>query len=180
MAFSGSMTFNPTTDPLVGADGKEFMLQPPSSGDLPSKGFLRGREQYGFPIASTPDATVSIAVSPTSDRLQLLAPFKPWAGTEFAKLPILVKVEGKCTTDHISAAGPWLKYKGHLENLAANTLIGATNAYTKTINVTTSALTGLEGTIPEVGFEYKAKGVQSIVVADWNYGEGSAREHAAM
>jgi aconitase A len=119
-------------------------------------------------------------IDESSDRLQLLESFEPWDGQEFRDLRLLIKVAGKCTTDHISAAGPWLKYKGHLENISKNTLIGATNAFNGKVNVATNFSTGVEDTIPAVCFDYKAKNIPWAIVADYNYGEGSAREHAAM
>lgn len=180
MALSGSTTFNPTTDSLLDSDGKAFKLVPPSSSDLPSQGFIKGRPAYGFPISSKPDSSLNIEIDEKSDRLQLLEPFEAWDGQEFTNLRLLVKVAGKCTTDHISAAGPWLKYKGHLENISKNTLIGATNAFTGQVNVIRNSIDGENDTIPNVCFAYKKKGINWAVVADSNYGEGSAREHAAM
>jgi aconitase A len=180
MSISGSTTFNPITDTLMDKDGNPFMLDPPSSADLPPQGFLKGRPFYGFPIASNPDSSITISISESSDRLQLLESFEPWNGKDFEDLQLLVKVSGKCTTDHISAAGPWLKYKGHLENISRNTLIGATNAFNGKVNSVMNVLTGKEDTIPNVAFDFKSKNVPWAVVADFNYGEGSAREHAAM
>jgi aconitase A len=180
MSLSGSTTFNPATDSLIDKDGNSFKLSPPSSADLPAQGFLKGRSAYGFPIASEPDSSINISISESSDRLQLLDSFEPWNGKDFEDLQLLVKVSGKCTTDHISAAGPWLKYKGHLENISKNTLIGATNAYNGKVNTALNALTGKQDTIPNVAFDYKSKNVPWAVIADFNYGEGSAREHAAM
>jgi aconitase A len=180
MSLSGKTTFNPATDFLNDQDGKPFKLVPPSSADLPLEGFLKGRPTFGYPIASRPDTSINIVIDKTSDRLQLLESFAPWDGQEFQDLRLLVKVAGKCTTDHISAAGPWLKYKGHLENISKNTLIGATNAFNGKVNVITNFSTGSEDTIPNVCFDYKAKNIPWVIVADSNYGEGSAREHAAM
>ncbi|KAJ2999504.1 aconitate hydratase [Globomyces sp. JEL0801] len=180
MAFSGSMSFNPVTDELLDVNGQPFKFTPPQSDDLPSNGFLEGRPAFGIPISSKPDGTVKISIDKKSDRLQLLESFEAWDGKEFEDLQLLVKVAGKCTTDHISAAGPWLKYKGHLENISKNTLIGATNAYNGKVNLITNELSGKEDTIPNVAFDYKAKNIPWAIIADWNYGEGSAREHAAM
>ncbi|KAJ3262591.1 aconitate hydratase [Boothiomyces macroporosus] len=180
MTFSGRTDFNPITDSLKDINGNEFKLKPPKSDDLPSSGFLEGRPAFGFPISSEPDESIEITISKESDRLQLLESFEPWDGKEFENLQLLVKAEGKCTTDHISAAGVWLKYKGHLENISKNTLIGATNAFHGKVNVARNAITNELDTIPNVGFDYRAKGVSSAIIGDWNYGEGSAREHAAM
>ncbi|KAJ3304365.1 aconitate hydratase [Kappamyces sp. JEL0829] len=180
MTIAGSTVFNPLTDSLTAADGTSFKLTAPKSQDLPSSGFLQGRPLYGYPVQSEPSEDVEITIDPSSDRLQILESFQPWDGNEFTNLKLLVKVKGKCTTDHISAAGPWLKYKGHLENISKNTLIGAVNAFTDKVNSTVNQLTGEEDTIPNVAFAYKAQNVPWVIVADSNYGEGSAREHAAM
>jgi aconitase A len=180
MGLSGSTTFNPMTDSLLDKNGSEFYLTPPSSADLPSDGFLKGRPDYGFPIISEFDPTVIIQIDKNSDRLQLLEPFPEWDQKEFSNLQILAKTKGKCTTDHISAAGPWLKYKGHLENISMNTLIGATNAFSGKVNVATNSVDLKSDTIPNVAFEYRKNKIPWCVIADSNYGEGSAREHAAM
>jgi aconitase A len=180
MSLSGTTTFNPVTDSLTDKDGNLFKLSPPSSADLPSNGFLKGRTTFGYPVASKPDPSVTIVIDEKSDRLQLLESFKPWDGKDFNDLRLLVKISGKCTTDHISAAGPWLKYKGHLENISKNTLIGATNSFTGKVNVIKNFSTGKQDTIPNVCFDYKSKNIPWAIVADFNYGEGSAREHAAM
>ncbi|KAI8913510.1 aconitate hydratase [Gorgonomyces haynaldii] len=179
-AFSGKLTFNPATDSLLDKDGKPFKLVPPQCEDLPSKGFSKGRDHLGFPVKGSGDASVEVKIDPKSDRLQVLAPFKKWDGKEFENVRLLVKTLGKCTTDHISAAGPWLKYKGHLENLATNTLMGATNAFNGKINQILNQVTNEQDTIPKTAFAYKKAGIPWAVVADWNYGEGSAREHAAL
>lgn len=150
MTLSGKLSFNPVTDPLTAADGSQFKLDPPSSQDLPPKGFIPGREAYQ-PLLSPPDSSISIDVDPKSTRLQLLDPFEPWSGTEFMGLKLLVKVKGKCTTDHISAAGQWLKYKGHLENIANNTLIGATNAFNGKVNSVLNEVTGKVGFVVTCG-----------------------------
>lgn len=182
IAFSGKLSFNPATDSLVDPKtGEKFMFQPPRGDDLPAKGFERGRETYSPPPAyPTPDPSRSITVDPKSTRLQLLDPFSPWNGAELLDQRVLVKAKGKCTTDHISAAGKWLKYKGHLENISENTLIGAMNAFNGKVNMVKNLTTGKEDTIPNVAKDYKAKGLGWIVVADHNYGEGSAREHGAL
>lgn len=180
MAFAGRLTFNPVTDTLTDASGKPFKFEPPSGQDLPEAGFIAGRESYKPPVGTRPNPEVHIDVDPKSSRLQLLEPFSAWNGQELKDMKVLVKVQGKCTTDHISAAGPWLKYKGHLENIANNTLIGATNAFNGKVNAVLNELTGGEDTIPNVGRHYKANNVPWVVIADSNYGEGSAREHAAL
>ncbi|KAI8997597.1 aconitate hydratase [Pilobolus umbonatus] len=181
MAFAGKLSFNPMTDALIGKDGKEFHFQPPTGDDLPSQGFEAGRATYEPPSPTpTPDASVKINIDPESTRLQELAPFEPWSGDEFRDIRVLVKVKGKCTTDHISAAGPWLKYKGHLQNIAENTLIGAQNADNGKVNSALDITNNKEDTIPEVAKSYKNQNIDWMVVADHNYGEGSAREHAAL
>ncbi|KAF9129987.1 aconitate hydratase [Mortierella sp. 14UC] len=180
MSLSGKLTFNPLTDPLIDASGNEFMLQPPYGDNLPQNGFIPGNLSYTPPDVSLPNASVQINVDPKSTRLQVLEPFGPGPQGEFEDLQVMLKVKGKCTTDHISAAGPWLKYKGHLENIAHNTLNGALNADNDKVNVVTNVFTGKEGAIHEVGRDYQALGKPWIVVTDHNYGEGSAREHAAL
>jgi aconitate hydratase len=163
---------------LINHRGEKFKLQPPKGDRLPRKGYDKGRNFYLPPPVD--GTNVRIEISPSSKRLQILEPFPPWDGKDFIDMPILIKVHGKCTTDHISAAGPWLKYKGHLENLCENTLIGAMNADSMKVNQTINQITGKEGTIPEVAKQYKRSNVSWIVIADENYGEGSAREHAAL
>ncbi|KAG0164080.1 aconitate hydratase [Apophysomyces sp. BC1034] len=181
MAFAGKLSFNPMTDTLLDKNGKTFQFQPPQGDDLPAQGFETGRATYEPPSPTpTPDASVNIVVSPSSSRLQVLDAFAPWDGQEFRNVRVLVKVQGKCTTDHISAAGPWLKYKGHLENIAENTLIGALNADNGQVNTVRDVTTGQDGTIPEIAKSYKDQQIPWMVVADHNYGEGSAREHAAL
>ncbi|KAG0219092.1 aconitate hydratase [Mortierella sp. GBA43] len=180
LSLSGKLTFNPMTDPLVDASGNEFMLQPPFGDNLPKEGFIPGNLSYTPPDVTQPDASIPINVDPKSTRLQLLEPFRPGPEGEFSELQVLLKVKGKCTTDHISAAGPWLKYKGHLENISHNTLNGALNADNDKVNVVENVFTGKEGAIHEVGRDYQQLGKPWIVVADHNYGEGSAREHAAL
>ncbi|KAJ1966385.1 aconitate hydratase [Dipsacomyces acuminosporus] len=181
-ALSGKLTFNPLADTLADASGNRFRLEPPAGDELPAAGYATGREEYRPLLDYQPSK--EIPVSPTSTRLQRLEAFKPWNGQEFENTRVLVTVQGKCTTDHISAAGKWLKYKGHLENIARNTLIGAANAAMDgKVNLVRNAVGSLqpaEGTIPDVATAYKHAGVPWMVVADYNYGEGSAREHAAM
>lgn len=177
MIYSGDMAYNPVTDAIAHGDG-EFRFSPPEGDELPQQGFLEGRAQF-YPEASPqPKPEVEVSVDPESDRLQILEPFAPWSGKELTTT-VLLKVEGKCTTDHILAAGSWLKYKGHLENISYNTLIGAVNKETGEVN-TAYDLDGSAHTIPELMFKWKAEKRPWIVVAEHNYGEGSAREHAAM
>ncbi|SCU96924.1 LADA_0H03488g1_1 [Lachancea dasiensis] len=178
MIYSGDAQFNPITDSITREDGSEFKFEPPSGIELPHEGFLQGRKEFYPPKEPKPDSSVEVKVSPTSDRLQLLEPFKPWDGKE-VKTHVLMKVEGKCTTDHISAAGVWLKYKGHLENISYNTLIGAQNKETGEVNKAYD-LDGTAFGIPELMIKWKNEGRPWIVVAEHNYGEGSAREHAAL
>ncbi|KAJ2555024.1 aconitate hydratase [Coemansia sp. RSA 1933] len=181
-ALGGKLSFNPLQDSLTDAQGKQFKLEPPTGDELPSAGYATGRPEYQPLLSHEP--TKDIPISPSSTRLQSLEAFAPWDGQEFANTRVLVTVQGKCTTDHISAAGKWLKYKGHLENLARNTLIGAANAAMDgQVNVVRNAVPLLEpsqGSIPDVATAYKNAGVPWLVIADYNYGEGSAREHAAM
>lgn len=181
MAFSGKLSFNPMTDSLKDKDGNDFKFQPPTGDDLPVNGFEAGRSTYEPPSPTpTPDASVQISIDPKSSRLQALDAFEPWNGEEFKDIRVLVKVKGKCTTDHISAAGPWLKYKGHLQNIAENTLIGAQNADNGKVNLVKNVTNDTEDTIPEVAKSYKSQNIEWTVIADHNYGEGSAREHAAL
>jgi len=177
-SIAGTLDFNPLTDPLKDKDGKEFMLSPPTGLGLPTRGYDLGRDTYQAPPEDS--AFVAVKVSPTSDRLQVLSPFEPWNGKDAQDLPILIKCKGKTTTDHISMAGPWLKYRGHLDNISNNMLIGATNAENNEANKVKNALTGKYGAVPDTARDYKAKGVKWVVVGDWNYGEGSSREHAAL
>ncbi|KAJ2743490.1 aconitate hydratase [Coemansia sp. BCRC 34301] len=181
-ALSGRLSFNPLVDTLTDSAGNEFKLDPPTGDELPRDGYALGRDEYR-PLLDH-QAEMEIPIALTSARLQTLEAFAPWDGQEFANTRVLVTVQGKCTTDHISAAGKWLKYKGHLENLSRNTLIGAANAAMEgQVNLVRNAVEGLEpaqGTIPDVALAYKTAGVPWLVIADYNYGEGSAREHAAM
>ncbi|KAK4610150.1 Putative aconitate hydratase, mitochondrial [Fulvia fulva] len=178
MSYSGRTDFNPMTDSIKTADGSEFRFQPPTGIDLPSKGFAAGNPLFQ-PTAPVPNPEVSIAVDPESDRLALLEPFEPFPQGELSGLKVLVKVKGQCTTDTISAAGPWLKYKGHLPNISENTLIGAVNAETGEVNSAVD-VDGKTYTIPALASRWKSQNQQWIVVAEHNYGEGSAREHAAL
>ena len=178
LAIAGDLTFNPLTDFLMNEAGIEMRLDPPVGTELPLRGFAV--EDAGYQSPAEDGSSVEVKVSPTSDRLQLLDPFAAWEGTDITGLKLLIKAKGKCTTDHISMAGPWLKYRGHLDNISNNMLIGAVNfANEKTDNVK-NQLTDEYGPVPAVQRAYKAAGIGSIVVGDQNYGEGSSREHAAM
>ncbi|KAI4919541.1 hypothetical protein J4E90_001677 [Alternaria incomplexa] len=178
MSYSGSTTFNPMTDSIPTPDGKPFKFAPPKGSDLPTAGFADGNPDF-MPTPGVPDASVDVIVSPTSTRLALLDPFPAFPGSEFTGLRVLYKVKGQCTTDTISAAGPWLKYKGHLPNISENTLIGAVNAQTDEVNVAYD-FDGKTSGIPELAKRWRDQGIEWLVVAEHNYGEGSAREHAAL
>merc|ERR1712095_209588 len=178
LTLAGTLDFNPLTDKLKAADGSEFSLESPYGDELPQRGFDPGEDTYQPPPAD--GSAVTVDVSPTSDRLQLLNPFDKWTGADLENLRILIKVKGKCTTDHISAAGPWLKFRGHLENISNNMLIGAVNSENDAVNKVVNHATGGEGGVPEVAKQYKDAGVKWVVVGDENYGEGSSREHAAL
>ncbi|MDP4615849.1 MAG: aconitate hydratase [Schleiferiaceae bacterium] len=178
IAISGKLDFNPITDTLVNENGDAVTLAEPSGQELPSKGFAV--EDNGYQAPAEDGSGVDVVVSPDSQRLQLLAPFEPWDGQNINGAKLLIKALGKCTTDHISMAGPWLRYRGHLDNISNNCLIGAVNAYTEATNAVTNQLDGSVAEVPNVARAYKAAGVPSIVVGDHNYGEGSSREHAAM
>jgi aconitate hydratase len=178
-AISGDLTFDPVNQKLKGADGKEFKFEPPQGEELPAKGFAKAEEGFVAPAANGEGLTVE--VPPTSERLQLLQPFPRWDGKDFEKLPLLIKTKGKTTTDHISPAGPWLKFRGHLDKISDNMFLGANNVFSSEPGKGTDVLTGESGlTMAQIARRYKAKGVGSIVVGDENYGEGSSREHAAM
>lgn len=178
MIYSGDMKFNPITDSIQLENGESFKFQPPVGEELPGSGFIPGRSEFYPEQNPKPKPEVSVNVSPTSDRLQILEPFDAWSGNEL-QTNVLIKVEGKCTTDHISAAGAWLKYKGHLENISYNTLIGAVNKETGEVN-TAYDFNGDKYGIPELMMKWKEEKRPWIVVAEHNYGEGSAREHAAL
>ena len=179
-AIAGDLTFNPLTDTLTTKDGQRVKFDEPRGIELPPAGFAV--EDAGFQAPAEDGSGVQVLVAPSSDRLQLLDPFKPWEGTDLKGLRLLIKAKGKCTTDHISMAGPWLKYRGHLDNISNNMLIGAINFFNEEANAVKDAMT--QGTpyspVPAVARNYKAQGIGSIVVGDENYGEGSSREHAAM
>ncbi len=178
IAISGRLDFDPMNDTLINEDGQEVKLDEPVGLELPPKGFAVDDNGY---LAPTEDgSTVEVKVSKESERLQLLEPFLPIKDSELQGVKLLIKAFGKCTTDHISMAGPWLRYRGHLDNISNNTLIGAVNAFNKQTNFVKNQLTGEYGGVPNVQREYKANGIKTIVVGDHNYGEGSSREHAAM
>ncbi|HAS41926.1 MAG TPA: aconitate hydratase [Microscillaceae bacterium] len=178
IAISGRLDFNPLTDKLINADGEEVMLEEPTGMEFPPKGF--DVEDPGFLAPPADGSGVEVVVSPDSKRLQLLTPFEPWDGKNITGARLLIKAFGKCTTDHISMAGPWLRFRGHLDNISDNCLIGAVNAYNKETNKIKNVLTGEFGEVPATQRHYKAQGVPTFVVGDHNYGEGSSREHAAM
>jgi aconitate hydratase len=177
-AIAGRLSFNPLKDKLVNDKGEEVMLDEPTGYELPPRGFSVEDPGYLAPAENGKD--VEVAVSPTSDRLQLLTPFPAWEGTDLKGLRLLIKAKGKCTTDHISMAGPWLKYRGHLDNISNNMLIGAVNYFNGQTDSVKNGLTGAYGPVPATQRDYKAHGIGSVVVGDENYGEGSSREHAAM
>jgi aconitate hydratase len=178
MAIAGDLTFNPLTDTLTNDKGEQVKLDPPFGDELPIKGFAV--EDAGYQAPAADGSHVQVQVSPESNRLQLLAPFAAWEGTDLKALKLLIKAKGKCTTDHISMAGPWLKFRGHLDNISNNMLIGAVNFFNEKTDNIKNQLTGEHGTVPSTQRAYKAAGIGSIVVGDENYGEGSSREHAAM
>ncbi|MEI2758218.1 MAG: aconitate hydratase [Bacteroidia bacterium] len=178
LAIAGDLTFNPVTDFITNDKGEKVKLAEPQGIELPIKGFAV--EDAGFQAPAKDGSKVEVIVSPTSDRLQLLAPFAAWEKSDLKGLKLLIKAKGKCTTDHISMAGPWLKYRGHLDNISNNMLIGAVNAFNDNTNSVKNQLDGSYDEVPKVQRAYKAKGIGSIVVGDENYGEGSSREHAAM
>ena len=178
IAISGKLDFNPIVDTLINESGEEVKLEIPTGFELPEKGFAV--EDNGYQAPAKDGSLVSVVVDPSSDRLQLLTPFIEWNGENILGMKLLIKAEGKCTTDHISMAGPWLRYRGHLDNISNNCLIGAINAYSGLANEVVNQLTGEKGEVPAVARAYKAAGISTIVVGDHNYGEGSSREHAAM
>ncbi|WP_162417242.1 aconitate hydratase [Cyclobacterium roseum] len=178
MAIAGDLTFNPMTDTLTNEDGSQVKLEEPAGLELPTKGFAV--EDAGYQAPAADGSSVEVKVAPDSERLQLLEPFLPWEGTDLKGLKLLIKAKGKCTTDHISMAGPWLRYRGHLDNISNNLLIGAVNFYTEETNKVKNQLDGSYGEVPAVQRQYKLHNIGSVVVGDENYGEGSSREHAAM
>lgn len=178
VAISGDLGFNPETDTLINDKGEEVRLEAPTGFELPPKGF--DVEDPGYQAPSADGSGVEVVVKPDSSRLQLLTPFEPWNGENITGAKLLIKAFGKCTTDHISMAGPWLRFRGHLDNISDNCLIGAVNAYGGATNSVVNQLNGEKGAVPATARAYKAAGVPTIVVGDHNYGEGSSREHAAM
>ncbi|MBP2832306.1 aconitate hydratase [Aquimarina sp. U1-2] len=178
IAVAGRLDFNPIEDKLINEDGQEVMFDEPTGWELPPKGFEVEDAGYLAPVED--GSSVEVVVAPDSERLQLLTPFEPWDGKNITGAKLLIKAYGKCTTDHISMAGPWLRYRGHLDNISNNCLIGAENAFNKKTNFVKNQLTGEYDGVPNVQRAYKAAGIPTIVVGDHNYGEGSSREHAAM
>jgi len=177
-AIAGTLDFNPETDFLTNENGEKVKLDPPTGNDLPERGFAV--EDQGLIPPSTAYQGIEITVNPESDRLQLLTPFTPWDGEDLHNLKLLIKARGKCTTDHISMAGPWLTYRGHLDNISNNLLIGAINDFNGKANSVKSQITGEYDAVPKTARDYKNAGLGSVIVGDENYGEGSSREHAAM
>ena len=178
MAIAGDLTFNPMKDRLKNEDGEDVLLDEPSGLEMPTNGYAV--EDSGYIPPANDGSDISVEVKPDSERLQLLTPFDPWDGGNIEGMKLLIKAKGKCTTDHISMAGPWLRYRGHLDNISNNTLTGAVNFFNDETDKVQNQLTGEYGTVPEVQRAYKAEGIPTIVVGDHNYGEGSSREHAAM
>ena len=178
-AFSGSLSFNPLQDKLKTISGQEVMLEEPSAEELPSAGFTGCGKGYMPPVED--GSKVEIVINPESERLQVLAPFAPWCGNDFIDVPLLLKASGKCTTDHISPAGPWLKFRGHLDHISDNTFFGAVNAFDGSAGTGKNLFTGKSGIrFSDIARDYRERGVSWVVVGDENYGEGSSREHAAM
>ena len=178
IAISGRLDFNPITDSLINQEGEEVRLSPPQGLELPPKGF--DVEDNGYIAPQEDGSSVEVIVKEDSERLQLLTPFAPWDGKNILGAKLLIKAQGKCTTDHISMAGPWLRFRGHLDNISNNCLIGAVNAFNEKTNFVKNQLTGEYGGVPDVQRAYKSAQVPTVVVGDQNYGEGSSREHAAM
>ena len=178
LALAGRLDFDPTTDTLSAPDGSEVRLDAPVGEVLPDRGYDPGEDTFTAP----PDdgSSVEVVVSPTSDRLQLLEPFRAWNGEDYTELPVLMKAQGKCTTDHISAAGPWLKFRGHLENISGNLFLGAVNAFTGEAGTGKDRTDGETRPYPEIAKRYHEAGINWVAIGDRNYGEGSSREHAAM
>ena len=178
LALAGRLDFDPTVETLTAPNGTSVLLEPPVGEVLPSKGYDPGENTFTAPPAD--GSKVSVEVSPTSDRLQLLDPFAPWDGKDYLELPILMKAKGKCTTDHISAAGKWLKYRGHLENISGNLFLGAVSAFDRPVGEGVDFRDGSPDTLPNLAKKYGDAGIRWVAIGDRNYGEGSSREHAAM
>ena len=178
MALSGDMLFNPLTDPLINENGEKLYLKPPTGDELPENGF--DVEDAGYVAPAKDGSRIDVVVNPESNRLELLAGFEPWDGKDLTGMKLLIKAKGKCTTDHISMAGPWLKFRGHLDNISNNMLTGAINYFNDSADKIQNQLTGEYSGVPQAARAYKAAGIPTIVVGEENYGEGSSREHAAM
>ncbi len=178
LTIAGDLTFNPLTDTLPNAKGEQVKLAEPQGYEMPPKGFAV--EDAGYQAPSDDGSKIEVDIAPNSNRLQKLEPFAPWNGKDYEELPLLIKVKGKCTTDHISMAGPWLRFRGHLDNISDNMLIGAVNAFNDETNKTLDPVTLQYSEVPALARKFKAEGLGSVVVAEENYGEGSSREHAAM
>jgi aconitate hydratase len=178
IALSGRLDFDPTTDTITAADGSEVRLDAPAGEIVPARGYDPGVDTFTAPPAD--GSSVVVEVSPTSDRLQLLEPFPAWDGKDYLELPVLMKAKGKCTTDHISAAGKWLTYRGHLENISGNLFIGAVNAYDDAVGEGLDITDGGRRMYPDIAKRYSEAGIRWCAIGDQNYGEGSSREHAAM
>ena len=178
LAIAGELTFNPITDSLENSEGEQVMLDPPQGDRLPKNGFEV--KDLGYQAPSSDGSSVEVTINPDSKRIQFLTPFDPWDGENITEVKLLIKAKGKCTTDHISMAGPWLQFRGHLDKISDNMLTGAVNYFNDKTNLVKNQVSGEHGSVPEVQRAYKALGVQTIVVGDENYGEGSSREHAAM
>jgi aconitate hydratase len=179
LALGGKLSFNPLKDQVTASDGKKFTLEPPKKApEVPSLGFQSVKDVY-IPPSEIPDL-VAVTIPGNSNRLQKLEPFAKWDGKDFVNLPILLKAKGKCTTDHISPAGPWLRFRGHLDKISDNIFLGAVNAYNNEVGKGKNLLTGAMDTFPTIARQYKSKGLRWVVIGDYNYGEGSSREHAAM
>jgi len=178
LTIAGDLCFNPLKDTLLNDKGEAVKLAEPRGYEMPPKGYAV--EDAGYLAPSADGNKVEISIDPKSTRLQKLAPFPAWDGKDYLQLPLLIKAQGKCTTDHISMAGPWLRFRGHLDNISDNMLIGAVNAFNEKTNAVLDTETGEYMAVPALARKYKAAGLGSVVVAEENYGEGSSREHAAM
>lgn len=176
--FSGDLAFDPSVDSLTTPSGEQFRFTAPTGQTLPENGYLNSEGAYNAP--PTERSGIEVKINPSSERLQRLTPFEPWSGEDFRDCVILIKTKGKCTTDHITPAGPWFRFRGHLENISNNTLIGAVNAENDKVNTVQNQLTQEYGGVPDTARSYKASNQPWVVVADHNYGEGSSREHAAL